>query len=115
MALIWIYGRKKYAAATRKDLVRMLFKEYAIMLFLGLLFTFAYLEEGFWDALVWNDHREFFSFFYFLPKITDHHMLALLIPLLSLPQITHYVLDGFIWKLSKDNDWKKVTLENKAA
>jgi hypothetical protein len=22
------------------------------------------------------------------------------VPLLSLPQITHYVLDGFIWKVS---------------
>jgi hypothetical protein len=113
MALIWIYGRKKHhTPSLAKNLVSVFFTEYGIMLFLGLLFFFAYIEEGFWDALVWNDHKEFFSFFYFLPKVSDHHILSLLVPFLSLPQVTHYILDGFIWKLSKDsNGWKKVTLE----
>jgi hypothetical protein len=33
-----------------------------------------------------------------------HHSLALsiLVAILVLPQVTHYVLDGFIWKFSKD-------------
>jgi len=25
-----------------------------------------------------------------------------LVPLLTLPQLTHYILDGFIWKIRKD-------------
>jgi hypothetical protein len=34
------------------------------------------------------------------------------VPLLSLPQIVHYVLDGFIWKIKKDDfAWSKIILE----
>lgn len=112
MALIWIYGKKKYRNSSTGNGVGIFFRNYGLLFFLTALFVFAYIEEGFWDALVWNDHKEFFSSFYFLPKLNDRHLLAIVVPLLSLPQVTHYVLDGFIWKLSSDKDgWKKVTLE----
>ena len=29
--------------------------------------------------------------------------LSFLVPLLALPQITHYILDGFIWKIRHDD------------
>ena len=40
--------------------------------------------------------------------------LAFIVPLLALPQVTHYILDGFIWKIRKDefkwnNEAKGVT------
>ena len=28
--------------------------------------------------------------------------LSFIVPLLALPQITHYILDGFIWKIKKE-------------
>jgi len=60
--------------------------------------VFAYLEEGLWDGLVWREHASIFGIFSVLPTVSRRELLAVLIPLLSLPQATHYVLDGFIWK-----------------
>ena len=59
----------------------------------------AYLEEALWDVMIWREHTQFFQWFAFLPSVSDHTLLALLVPLLALPQATHYVLDGFIWKV----------------
>lgn len=66
--------------------------------FLLFLFLLAYLEEGLWAGLVWREHMAVFRPFASLPAITNGSILAILVPLLSLPQSTHYVLDGFIWK-----------------
>lgn len=68
-------------------------------LFLLVLVGLAFLEEGLWDGLVWREHTSFFGLFAHLPEITDKTVLALLIPFLALPQSTHYVLDGFIWRV----------------
>ncbi|MBD2715453.1 hypothetical protein KBK19_10440 [Microvirga sp. STR05] len=71
---------------------------YGIGLFLGLLGGLAYLEEGIWDGLVWREHADVFGLFQQLPTVSDSLALSLLVPLLALPQATHYVLDGFIWR-----------------
>jgi hypothetical protein len=67
--------------------------------FVAILWLFAYLEEGLWDGFVWREHIGLFAPFWQLPSITDPAVLAILIPLLALPQSTHYVLDGFIWRV----------------
>lgn len=59
----------------------------------------AYVEEGLWDGFIWRDHAQIFPGFQHLPTIAQPTLLALLVPLLALPQSVHYVLDGFIWKL----------------
>ncbi|MDC0713600.1 hypothetical protein POL68_34360 [Stigmatella sp. ncwal1] len=66
------------------------------LLFLGAL---AFAEEFLWDRLVWHDRPLLFgdSGFVLAPDV-----LALVVPLLALPQATHYVLDAFIWKAGKD-------------
>jgi hypothetical protein len=70
------------------------------------LVVLAYLEEGFWDGLIWREHQLFFWPFSFLPSVNDSVILALLVPLLALPQSTHYVLDGFIWRVKdKKSVW----------
>jgi hypothetical protein len=61
---------------------------------LGLLWAVAWLEEAGWDRLVWHDHPQFFGT---APLLDDAHI-ALLAPLLAVPQLTHYVLDGFVWR-----------------
>jgi hypothetical protein len=39
-------------------------------------------------------------------------LLSILIPLLSVPQISHYIIDGYIWKLKDDQySWKKEVLD----
>ena len=65
---------------------------------LGLIGLLAYLEEGVWDGLVWREHGRVFGWFQSLPTVADPAVLAWLVPLLALPQATHYVLDGFIWR-----------------
>lgn len=105
MALVWIYGRKKYGHAQRtgKGISLKLFGRYGILLFLLIIFFLAFVEEGIWDAVVWKDHAQLFDMFSFLPHVNDSTLLAVIVPLLSLPQVTHYVLDGFIWKVSKES------------
>lgn len=115
-ALVWLYARKEsrrsevIAAATES----MLFKLYSLLakpmtalFFLLLPFFFAFFEEGLWDSMIWREHGIFFSWFYNFPKVESAEILVWLIPLLALPQTTHYVLDGFIWKLRKPrSDWQ---------
>ncbi|MDE0867040.1 MAG: hypothetical protein OSA98_24950 [Rubripirellula sp.] len=61
--------------------------------FLGVVWMLAYLEEFLWDCGVWHERSWFFG-----PAWTLENLDIVLIPLLAVPQITHYVLDGFIWK-----------------
>ena len=69
-------------------------------LFLLPLFALAFLEEWGWDRLVWHENRAIFPG----PGLDPGALLlALIVPLLALPQATHYVLDGFIWKLRPEN------------
>jgi hypothetical protein len=77
-----------------------------VLLFLVFLVVLAYLEEGLWDGLIWREHLTFFQPFAFLPPLNDSALLALIVPFLALPQSTHYVLDGFIWRVKdQKNVW----------
>ena len=69
-------------------------------LFLLPLFAVAFLEEWGWDRLVWHENRAIFPGPGFDPGAL---LLALIVPLLALPQATHYVLDGFIWRIRPEN------------
>ncbi|TGD57648.1 hypothetical protein [Flavobacterium humi] len=62
-----------------------------LFLYVAVLLLIAFSEEYLWEVLVWNEqfslHNLHFSNWQFL-----------LVPLLTVPQFTHYILDGFIWK-----------------
>jgi len=92
MALIWRQGRVRGRLPV--------FAPTWLPLFVALPVLLAYCEEGIWDRLVWSDHPELFALFDSLQPIEDPALLALIVPLLALPQITHYVLDAFIWRRS---------------
>ncbi len=108
MALIWLYNRKpagdsgsidcpEKRGVSMADVRRRAMS--SVPAFLCFLVLLAYLEEGLWDGLVWREHLSFFAPFVHLPTISDPAVLSILIPLLALPQSTHYVLDGFIWRV----------------
>ncbi|MGH9908786.1 MAG: hypothetical protein ACRD8U_24775 [Pyrinomonadaceae bacterium] len=61
--------------------------------FLLTLWLLAYLEEMFWDRGLWHERGWLFG-----PGWSIESFKVWLIPLLALPQLTHYVLDGFIWR-----------------
>lgn len=103
MALIWIYGRKNYAQTGKgSQFLRILFGRYGISIFLGLLFLFAFIEEGLWDIGVWQEHKNIFGLNSSFSLSIPDTAFAFIVPLLALPQVTHYILDGFIWKIRKD-------------
>ncbi|CAM3082642.1 hypothetical protein G4177_04945 [Corallococcus sp. ZKHCc1 1396] len=66
------------------------------LLFLGVL---ALLEEGLWDLLVWHDRPVLFGD---SGLALEADLMALVVPLLALPQATHYVLDAFVWKAGRE-------------
>ena len=69
-----------------------------ISFMLVLVGALGFIEEFFWDTFVWHEHETIFSWLYDGVVHSDTSMLTLIVPLLSVPQVTHYVLDGFIWK-----------------
>ena len=94
MALIWIHGEKKTTSKFK-------FNVRGVGIFIGILLLFAYIEEHLWDRIVWNDHPEIFPLFSKL-SFQNPFFLSVLVAILVLPQVTHYVLDGFIWRFAKD-------------
>lgn len=94
-ALIYWYGRKRYDSG-RGGPAMGVFK-FGPWLFLSLLWLVAYLEELLWERMVWHDRPWLFGDGWSLEAWQMY-----LVPLLALPQATHYLLDGFIWK-RRDN------------
>jgi hypothetical protein len=109
MALIWLYHNQQKEAAPltvpdKNKWRRLVLSN--VMVFFLFLALLAYLEEGIWDGLIWREHLSFFTPFMWLPTINDGAVLALLIPFLALPQSTHYLLDGYIWRVKdKTSVW----------
>ncbi len=68
--------------------------------FLGLPLLLAWLEELSWDGLVWHEHA---ALFLGLSAGWPALSYAPVVALLSVPQVTHYILDGFIWRLDGQN------------
>ncbi len=68
------------------------------LVFLATLWMLAYVEELFWDKTVWHERSEIFGGYLDLESWKMY-----IVPILALPQLTHYVLDGFIWK-RKNNE-----------
>ena len=107
LALIWVYGRNQQRSPYRLP-VGWLFRIRFLPLFLGVLFIVAYLEEWLWDSLIWHDHATLFVLGA-TPLAENHALLSWLVPLLALPQITHYLLDAYIWRMNVANTpWKSI-------
>lgn len=61
--------------------------------FISVLWLLAFAEELFWERGIWQERSWLFG------EPWDWGSAKLwLVPLLALPQITHYILDGFIWR-----------------
>jgi hypothetical protein len=88
VALVWWYARRRApaAGAAYGRLARW-------PVFLATLWLMAYAEELLWDRGVWHERAWLFG------GAWDWQTLKVfLVPLLALPQATHYVLDGFVWR-----------------
>ena len=99
MALIWIYQYRKRASKTHAEnrFLRFFQLKY-IPIYVLALVAFAYFEEGIWDWFIWQEHRNIFGSVHVAASAT---ILVILVPLLTMPQVTHYVLDAYIWRVNK--------------
>lgn len=92
-ALVFLYARR---AALRPESAHGLaarITRRGLLPFLATLWAVAYLEELLWDRGVWHDHIAIFGGSFGVDSLAP-----LLVPLLAVPQLTHYFLDGFLWR-----------------
>lgn len=109
MALVWIHGKKTYSTSAPTSFLKLIYGKFSLLIFLIPLVVFAYIEEGFWDALVWNEHESVFVIFKNISHTLSKNLLNIVVPILALPQLFHYVIDGFIWKIKSDKfEWTKI-------
>lgn len=109
MTLVWIHGKKTYSINTSTNFLKFVYGKFSLIIFLLPLMIFAYLEEGFWDVFVWNEHGSVFVIFRSINHALSKNLLNIVVPLLALPQLFHYVIDGFIWKIKVDKfEWTKI-------
>jgi hypothetical protein len=98
-ALIYVYTR--FRRDTSGPVYRTLSNNWLI--FLATLWAIAYVEELFWNRGVWHEHQWLFGsdWDWQINKVY-------LVPLLAVPQLTHYVLDGFIWRRKNNPDFRLI-------
>lgn len=98
-ALLWFYARARFGGQSDGLAVSVL--RVGVPAFLGFLVVLAALEELAWDRLVWHTRPTLFG----VGAIElDDLVTALVVPLLALPQATHYVLDAFLWRKRGANE-----------
>jgi len=88
-ALVYVHSRRR--AEPAPSLAATLTR--SVPIFLATLWVIAFVEEMVWDRAVWHDRSWLFGEGWELGAAK-----LLVVPLLALPQLTHYVLDGFIWR-----------------
>ncbi|PYV46022.1 MAG: hypothetical protein DMG06_00135 [Acidobacteria bacterium] len=101
--LVWIYCRREWGSPRRNSWLHPISQPKWIGAFMGILIFLAFFEEWIWDVFVWREHSTVFGVWNRFVSLEASAGLSLLVPLLAVPQATHYVLDAFIWKLNSNN------------
>jgi hypothetical protein len=99
-ALVYWYARSRRTETNSKT-YRLLSSNFAV--FLLTLWLLAYVEELFWHRGVWRDRAWLFGSAWDVQTLK-----VLLVPLLALPQFTHYFLDGFIWRRKSNPNFRLI-------
>src|SRR5262249_16681024 len=72
MALVWLYNGRAVAppaSTDKRQLAHSVPLLFPVVVFLLVLVTLAYLEEGLWAGLVWREHLSVFRPFIGLPTL----------------------------------------------
>lgn len=93
LGLLWAFARARSREAPELFLSRV--AAGGVGLFLGFVLVLAFVEEFAWDRLV--NHSRPWLFGESVP-LSEPWALTLLVPLLAVPQATHYALDALLWR-----------------
>lgn len=98
-ALIYFYAR------SRRENSGVIYRRASsnLIFFLMTLWFLAYVEEVFWHRGVWHEREQIFGAEWNLDEWKMY-----LVPLLAVPQLTHYLLDGFIWRRKYNPNFKLI-------
>jgi len=96
-ALIYFYARSRRATAGK--FYRTLSSNWIV--FLATLWALAYAEELFWNRGVWHEKSWMFG-----ENWNWGNWKMYLVPLLAVPQLTHYILDGFVWRRKNNANFR---------
>ncbi len=107
LALIIFYQTKKQAIIYRRT--GKFFRIGARII--SVVLVLAFFEEYLWDMLVYRDNMHLFSQILKYPdEMLPVFWQKVALAALAVPQITHYLLDGFIWKNNHRNPYLKPVL-----
>jgi hypothetical protein len=98
LAFVWVYERARWQGSTAT--IARLFRPNRWPVYVAPLLLFAWLEEWGWDRIVWHERAFLFPG---ADLVLQRGALALIVPLLALPQATHYLLDAWIWRVRPEN------------
>ncbi len=93
--LLFVYSKGRARERPRGLLASIL--RFGVLGFLATVVVLAFLEEALWDSLVWHDNPWLFGS-WDDDGLASTFPLAWIVPLLALPQATHYVLDAVLWR-----------------
>ena len=88
-ALVYFYAQSRHSSSPR--FYQKLSGNWLI--FLATLWALAYVEELFWHRGVWHERSWIFGAGFDIEEWKTYF-----VPLLAVPQLTHYILDGFVWR-----------------
>ncbi len=98
-ALLWAYSKERAAEKPGRWVARVV--SWGWFAFVTIVLALAFTEEILWERLVWHDQPGWFGGAARREPLLGAGARHVIVPLLSLPQIVHYVLDGILWR-SKD-------------
>jgi hypothetical protein len=104
-------GEEKIEKGSELKLFDVILNIFSVLI---LVLFVAFFEEYFWDMLVNLEKHEIFVIFspYWINIEDSPVLIALSVAILTLPQATHYAVDGVIWKFNSDNPKLKKIIEN---
>jgi hypothetical protein len=95
LALVYLYARaaSREPASHGGATAQLLDRRRGLVVFLATLWAVAYMEELLWDRTIWHDRSWLFG-----DGVDIGGAAVIVAPLLAVPQLTHYLLDGFLWR-----------------
>jgi hypothetical protein len=95
-ALLWAYSRARAPEAKGSLLARVV--GLGFVAFVATALAIAFAEELAWDRLVWHEAPPWFGGVARDTPLLGSVARALVVPLLAVPQATHYLLDALLWR-----------------